>query len=349
MESTAGEEADTPSAMREVTAATASWITFADMQLDEARMLGQGAFGSVYRGVFMGHDVAIKRGNVHRRDAQAQHYLAKELETLSACGEHPNLLRYYGACLHAGYAYIVTEFCPGGDLSSLLNDVAVELPWRLRVKLARDAADGLLALHSRGLIHRDIKGDNILLDDGWRAVIADYGFSRRVEGGGSGRPAGEHAPAAMTILGSASHMAPEVIFGEAYDQRADVYSFGTVLAHMLFRRTPGEGGFMERQPRSKFALDLDALRAGIPPDAPPSLVEATMQCLAYDPDDRLDSGLVLEWLTELVGELGGPSGMTDGVDAPCELVARRRKAAGGGTGGEGEGGSGEGGAEPQPS
>lgn len=308
--------ATVPSAVR---AATAAWIDIQDIDFDESRLLGKGAYGAVFRGSYKGHATAIKRGAVKTRDAQAQRYLAAELETLSSCGEHPNLLHYYGACLHGGYAYIVTEFCPGGDLASLLCDAAVDLPWSLRVKLARDAANGMACLHSRGLIHRDIKAENILLDDDWRAVLADYGFSRKVAGGQGG------APAAMTILGSAGAMAPEVLFGESYDQRADVYSFGTVLAHMLFRRTPGEGGFMERQARSKFALDLAELRAQCPADAPPSLVEACMQCLAYEPDDRLDSSLVLDWLTELVGDLGG-EGVATGAcgDKPSVLQARRR-------------------------
>jgi serine/threonine protein kinase len=309
--------------------AGADFISFSDLTLGP--VIGQGAYGQVLSGTYRGAPAAIKRGSVRNRDAQAKKYLEQELEALSANEGHPHLIKYYGACLHAGAAYIAIEFMPGGDLNDLLLDTSVALPWALLARLAHHAADGMACLHARGLIHRDIKADNILLDDSWRAVLADYGFARRVEGAGAGRPAGGFMPAAMTIAGTTANMAPEVLFGESYDQRADVFSFGTVLAQLLVRKAPGSGGFLERGPRGKFALDLPALRAACPADAPASLVECTVQCLAYEPDDRLDSAMVVEWLGELVRELGGEGEeATAGMLKPSELqrVRKERKGAG---------------------
>jgi serine/threonine protein kinase len=135
-------------------------------------------------------------------------------------------------------------------------------PWRLRVALARAAAEGLAALHGAELLHRDIKTENLLLDNGWRIKIADYGFAKKVADlkGGRAQPG--------TIVGTETFMAPEVIFGEAYGEHADVFSLGCVLAEVLTGRVPGVGGFLERTPRSKFAADLEQLRAAAPPDAP---------------------------------------------------------------------------------
>jgi hypothetical protein len=82
-------------------------------------------------------------------------------------------------------------------------------------------------------------------------------------------------------------MAPEVLWGEVYDERADIFSFGVVLAEMITRRPPGKNGFLERHPRTKFKMDIDQLRAAAPPDTPPSLLELAASCLAYEAEYRL--------------------------------------------------------------
>jgi LIM domain kinase 1 len=98
-------------------------------------------------------------------------------------------------------------------------------------------------------------------------------------------------------------MAPEVLWGEVYDERADIFSFGVVLAEIITRRPPGKNGFLERHPRTKFKMDTDQLRAAAPPDAPPSLIELAVSCLAYEAEYRLTTEDALEWLTSLVEEL----------------------------------------------
>jgi len=134
----------------------------------------------------------------------------------------------------------------------------------------------------------------VLLDEGWRPVLADYGFARKVT-----------SKRNMTIVGTDEFMAPEVIWGESYDERADVFSFGVVLAEMMSWRRAGEAGFMARTPRGQFRLDEEqvtaAVRAGAP-RAPGRLAELVMQCLAYEADDRVDSGEALSTLEEILEE-----------------------------------------------
>lgn len=183
-----------------------------------------------------------------------------------------------------------------GELEPLLLNSAVELPWLLRVKIAHDIAQGLLYLHNRTIVHRDIKCANVLIDDKWRAVLGDYGFARKAD-----------SARAMTMCGSDEYMAPEVIWGDPYDVRVDMYSFGLVLVALMTRRAIGKGGFLERKPKNKFQLDMDELHAAVPADCPTSLLECAVQCLAEEPDARLTSEEAADWLEEMVEELGGAS------------------------------------------
>lgn len=203
------------------------------------------------------------------------------------------------------------------------------------MRLARDIARALAHLHAAEVVHRDIKADNVLLDDSWRCVLADYGFARKARMG---------VAVAMTMCGTDEYMAPEILWGEQYDERADVFSFGCIAWALLARRVPGAGGFMVREARSKFKLDFDALRAGLPPGAPPSLVACATACCSYEPEGRPSAADVVEWLDDLLRELvaadagvaaagGGGEGASGGgggcdhvplgVPPPSVLIGRR--------------------------
>jgi serine/threonine protein kinase len=227
------------------------------------------------------------------------------------------VVKFYGAAARGREVYLVTEFMAGGSLSSVL---AAPLPWRRRVSLLRGVAEGLAHLHAAELLHRDIKADNILLDDAWRPVIADYGFAKKVADlrGGS--------KAAMTILGTEAYMAPEVAFGEPYGEGADVFSLGCVMAAVIARRAPGEGGFLERHPRHRFAADVGEIRAAAPPDAPPSLIECAAQCLAYEPDARISAEQAADWLRALEEEMD-PEADDMAAIRPSEIRAAAAAAA----------------------
>jgi serine/threonine protein kinase len=211
----------------------------------------------------------------------------------------------------------------GGDLSAILSKSAVDIPWKLRVTIAKDAISAIAWLHENDLIHRDIKTENILVDDSWRAVVADYGFARKFAAGSS--------KSAMTILGTDEFMAPEVIFGEEYDERADVFSFGVVLAEIITRKPPGKNGFLMRLPKKKFAIDVDELKEAAPPDTPPSLLECAVQCLAYEAEFRSTAEQVVDWLTDLLREI------EEAAAAAAEAERQKKKQSGEGGGGSGSG------------
>jgi serine/threonine protein kinase len=156
--------------------------------------------------------------------------------------------------------------------------------------MARDAMSGIVNLHENECVHRDIKSENFLLDDTWRVVVADYGFARKARN-----------DVAMTICGTDEFMAPEVIFGELYDERADVFSFGIFLCELICRKVPGVDQFLHREPRTKFNLDFDAFRAQCPPDTPQSLIELAVQCCCYEAEYRMTSDVCcIYFLSEII-------------------------------------------------
>lgn len=202
-------------------------------------------------------------------------------------------MRYYGLAVDSGYVYIVTELMRGGDLRAIL-DRSDELQTVLRLRIARDVASAIDYMHNNEIVHRDIKTENILLDDGWRPVLGDYGFARKVS-----------STRAMTICGTDEFMAPEVIWGDPYDERADVFSFGVVMVELFTGRRPGVDGFMERLPRNKFQLDLEQVTQAVAehmPEAPERLLDLIGQCLAYDADDRVNSSDAVMILNDVLEE-----------------------------------------------
>mmetsp|Transcript_104460 Transcript_104460/g.185807 ORF Transcript_104460/g.185807 Transcript_104460/m.185807 type:complete len:481 (+) Transcript_104460:60-1502(+) len=181
---------------------------------------------------------------------------------------HPNLVLFMGAAT-VGEAppLIVSEFCEGGTLFMLLHErKEVRLTWPQKLKSAMDTAKGMNFLHRRRVIHRDLKSLNLLLagevsgsDDMPWVKISDFGLSRRLPSeaiapglyrlpGSSCLGAACSSPVMTGGLGTCLWMAPELLSGRDYDERADVYSYGIVLFELICRRLPFDG------PESKRAV-----------------------------------------------------------------------------------------------
>jgi serine/threonine protein kinase len=276
-------------AQNTVSIAASDKIDFNDLKIGDE--IGRGAFSTVYRGLYRGESVAIKKIALTGKDADKS--LTSEVALLASL-RHPNLIKYFGAAVVGREAFIVTELMNGGNLSAVLRRVDVPLSWRLRIRIARSIMAGIQFLHSNELVHRDIKTENVLLDDHWRVVVADFGFARKMSAPG--------APGAMTLCGTDEFMAPEILFGEQYDERADVFSFGVLLFELIFRLQPGREGFLVREPRNKFKLPMDTIMAMAPKDCPPSLLQCAVECCHYDSEYRMTSDDALEWLTALQEE-----------------------------------------------
>jgi len=219
-------------------------------------------------------------------DEDMHKYIEREMLTLRQM-RHPNILQMIGLCKHASGIFIVTEYIPGGNLRKRLKDPNFPMPWSLRVQMALDIAQGMLFLHSRGYIHRDLKSHNLLVDDNFRIKVCDFGFARCVD-----------KTEMMTVCGTDEWMAPEVALGRHYDEQADVFSYAMVLVELITRAKPPQ-----RQAGRAFAFDSANFRKVAPIDAPKGLVDLACAMAEFYPDKRPDFRTCLKRLKVIQKEV----------------------------------------------
>lgn len=199
--------------------------------------IGEGAFGTVYRGKLNdGTLVAVKRA---RKDIQNKNLaeFRNEINTLSKI-EHLNLVRWYGYLEQADEKIIVVEYVNNGTLREHLDGIRGDgLEIGERLDIAIDVAHAITYLHmytDHPIIHRDIKASNILITDKLRAKVADFGFARL----GAEDPNATHI--STQIKGTAGYMDPDYMRTHHLSEKSDVYSFGVLLVEMMTGRHPVE-------------------------------------------------------------------------------------------------------------
>ncbi|KAF3450114.1 hypothetical protein FNV43_RR06194 [Rhamnella rubrinervis] len=187
--------------------------------------LGQGGFGSVYKGkLHDGTDIAVKR--LSSNSGQGIEELKNEMILISKL-QHRNLVRLLGCCIYKEEKLIIYEFMPNKSLDFFLFDSRrrSELNWERRFNIIHGVAKGLLYLHrdsSLRVIHRDLKASNILLDGKMNPKISDFGLARIFQ---------ESIDLANThrVVGTIGYMSPEYVMGGMFSEKSDVYSFGVLL------------------------------------------------------------------------------------------------------------------------
>ncbi|XP_071886530.1 dual specificity testis-specific protein kinase 1 isoform X2 [Anas platyrhynchos] len=155
---------------------------------------------------------------------------------------HPNILRFMGVCVHQGQLHALTEYINGGNLEQLL-DSPVPLSWSTRIQLALDIARGLHYLHSKGIFHRDLTSKNCLVRceaNGYTAVVGDFGLAEKIPTYSEGS---EKEP--LAVVGSPYWMAPELLRGEIYNEKADVFAYGIILCETI-ARVPADPDYLPR-------------------------------------------------------------------------------------------------------
>jgi len=218
---------------------SASEDNFEEIPLEDlefGRQIGRGAFGEVFRGKLNGTDVAIKRlcimENVNDERGMAE--FRRELKFLTRL-RHRHIVQFLGACTTPPNLCIIMDYCDKGSLYGYLHNMNKAFSPFKALKWMSECAKGLVYLHSKEIIHRDIKSGNLLIDEGGSIKLGDFGLSKLHTSGAS-------TGGTASLVGTYQFMAPELLDGHPrYTTAVDVYSFGVVCWECLTRKEPFYG------------------------------------------------------------------------------------------------------------
>jgi Tol biopolymer transport system component len=291
--------------------------------------IGAGGMGEVYRArdPRLDREVALK---VLPDDAMADPDRARRFEQEAravAALNHPNILAVHDVGVQDGVHYVVSELLEGVTLGERLAQGP--LPARKALGLAAQVARGLAAAHDKGVVHRDVKPDNLFLTRDGRVKILDFGLARIVPPGeglaGSTITIDQRLTAAGTVLGTMGYMSPEQVRGTAGDSRSDIFSFGAVLYEMLSGRRAFRGETAADTMSAILTVDPPDL-GGADPALPPMADRLVRRCLEKDPDERFQSARDLAFDLEALASLSGstPSASGEAAVAVAPRRARRR-------------------------
>ncbi|EAY22545.1 TKL family protein kinase [Trichomonas vaginalis G3] len=248
------------------------------------KSIGTGVSGNVYLGKNKntGEEVAVKILHKKQLSGSELESYQREVYALSVL-VHPCILKFCGYTEDPPY-YILTEYMANGCLFDILRKRPQILTPTIRSLIALDIARGLEYLHSKGVIHRDMKSLNILIDNNYRARICDFGFVRS-----------KNQATPMTgLIGTAHWMAPEVLLSSPnYDEKVDVYSYAILLWELLTNEPPFSG--MNPSQITDLVIN-QGYRPPIPDNAPPNLTKLINKCWQTDPTKRLSMSKVVRYL-----------------------------------------------------
>jgi eukaryotic-like serine/threonine-protein kinase len=275
-------------------------------------LVGSGGMSSVYRA----HDKLLERTValkiLHEQFTRDDAYVERFRREARAVAQlaHPNIVTVIDRGEQDGRQFIVFEYVDGMNLKELLDQEGPLEP-REAIELALQVARGLSFAHENGLVHRDVKPQNVLIDADGRAKVTDFGIAHALDADGM--------TITGTIMGSSNYIAPEQARGEPVDEQSDIYSLGCVLYELLTGDVPFEGD-------NFVAVAMRHVNDPVPtvgevrPDVPPHLDWAIRCAMAKDNDDRFAS------MSEFAAELEACHAELDGAEGATVVVPPRRPA-----------------------
>jgi serine/threonine protein kinase len=249
------------------------------------RELGKGAMGIVYlaKDPLIGRLVALKtiRMNAHADDDEAKEFQQRFIREAQAAGilNHPSIVTVHdiGQDEENGTSFIAMEFVEGYNLKEVLSQGRA-LSFEQIGDIVAQVAEALDFAHAKGIVHRDVKPANIILIEGNRAKITDFGIAKIASGGANLTTTGQ-------FLGTPNYMAPEQIKGAPVDGRTDIFSLGICLYECLTRRKPFGGDSLTSISYKIVHEPFPPLNE-INPQIPPGYEDVVANCLAKDPAKR---------------------------------------------------------------
>ena len=291
--------------------------------------IGEGGMGEVYRArdTKLGRDVAIKvLPAAVSEDMDRLRRFEQEAQAAGALN-HPNILVIYHIGTHDGAPYIVSELLEGQTLRERMNGTA--LSQRKALDIGFQIARGLAAAHEKGIVHRDIKPDNIFITNDGRAKILDFGLAKLSAENLASESQTEVPTRKVntdpgTVMGTVGYMSPEQLRGKHADARSDIFSFGAVFYEML----SGKRAFH----RDSMPETMSAILKEDPPDlsttnqtVSPALERVVHHCLEKNPEQRFHSASDLAFAIEALSGGATSSGQTTTLPvSPLAEVSRRK-------------------------
>jgi serine/threonine protein kinase len=283
--------------------------------------------GEVYRArdTRLGRDVAIKVLPKSRAaDAGALARFEREAQAIAALS-HPNILAIHDVGHHEEVVYTVSELLEGETVGQRLAEGP--LPARKAIECGAQIARGLAAAHARGVVHRDLKPDNLFLTGDGQVKILDFGLAKMGER--TSTPDGDETLTRMaphtdpgTVMGTVGYMSPEQVRGLPADHRSDIFTLGAILYEMLAGRRAFAGATPADTSSAILNEDPPEME-DLARDVPPSVEVLVRHCLEKNPDERFQSARDLAFALE---RLSSPSLVS--APAPAVSVTRPRRRAG---------------------
>ncbi|MFN8373528.1 MAG: serine/threonine-protein kinase [Anaerolineae bacterium] len=247
--------------------------------------LGQGGMATVYKAYHPQLDRFVAIKSIHASLQEEQDFIARfqrEAQIIAKL-EHPNIVPVYDYSENNNQPYIVMKFIDGHTLKDELDSSKLTLKQVLHVMKAVSSA--LTYAHQKGVLHRDVKPSNVMIDRSNIAYVSDFGLARIIT-------AGETTLSANMMMGTPHYMSPEQALHSDLDARADIYSLGVMLYEMVVGVLPFSGD-------TPYAIIHEHVYTPLPlpsrvnPDIPAQVEEVLLKVLAKNPEDRYDSAVLL--------------------------------------------------------
>ncbi|XP_050097436.1 LIM domain kinase 1 isoform X1 [Anopheles aquasalis] len=294
---------------------------FRASDLVQGELLGKGFFGQVFKVTHRVTQEVMVLKELYRVDEEAQKNFLKEVAVLRSLS-HNNVLRFIGVLYKDKKLHLVTEFIPGGSLKELIHDSGLPLSWLQRMSFARDIARGMSYLHSMNIIHRDLNSLNCLVREDGTVIVADFGLARIIKqpfstafekcaanGSTTGtigrRAGGRPRRQRYTVVGNPYWMAPEMMRGNKYDEKVDIFSFGIMLCEII-GRVQADPDYLPRLP--DFGLNQTVFREKFCGQCPEPFYRIAFLCCDLNPDKRPPFHVLEVWLETMatVTAIGKP-------------------------------------------